>query len=281
MEINQVYKAPSLPKIGRRNINSPLNRGALGSGITAKKSTFSFNKVAPKLTSAKLNTDTNKSDNSIKPFKSNLDIVDVLKESNKLLYEIREQLSLDYNERIKEREENLRLAKKRITANKISEKEKKIESRGKSLIGRALNTVIAPAKSIFQRILDFLSIIITGIVLNTAFNWLSKKENQEKLEKFFNFLGDYWKELLVVFGAFKILRLVQKISKIGKGLKSLFNGFKGTGGSARVTTGVGKEVAKQGGRIGKGLRSLFNGFRRNVTGGVERQLFESRRRIVG
>ena len=128
MEINQVYKAPSLPKIGRRNINSPLNRGALGSGITAKKSTFSFNKVAPKLTSAKLNTDTNKSDNSIKPFKSNLDIVDVLKESNKLLYEIREQLSLDYNERIKEREENLRLAKKRITANKISEKEKVRES---------------------------------------------------------------------------------------------------------------------------------------------------------
>jgi len=268
VEINQVYKAPSLPKIGRRNINSPLNRGALGSGITAKKSTFSFNKVAPKLTSAKLNTDTDKSKesfNSIKPFKSNLDIVDVLKESNKLLYEIREQLSLDYNERIKEREENLRLAKKRITANKISEKEKKIESRGKSLIGRALNTVIAPAKSIFQRILDFLSIIITGIVLNTAFNWLSKKENQEKLEKFFNFLGDYWKELLVVFGAFKILRLVQKISKIGKGLKSLFNGFKGTGGSARVTTGV----AKQGGKIGKGLRSLLNGFkgRRNVTGG--------------
>ena len=232
MEINQVYKAPSLPKIGRRNINSSLNRGALGSGITAKKSTFSFNKVAPKLTSAKLNTDTDKSKesfNSIKPFKSNLDIVDVLKESNKLLYEIREQLSLDYNERIKEREENLRLAKKRITANKISEKEKKIESRGKSLIGSALNTVIAPAKSIFQRILDFLSIIITGIVLNTAFNWLSKKENQEKLEKFFNFLGDYWKELLVVFGAFKILRLVQKISKIGKGLKSLFNGFKGRG----------------------------------------------------
>ena len=257
MEINQVYKAPSLPKIGRRNINSPLNRGALGSGITAKKSTFSFNKVAPKLTSAKLNTDNNKSDNSIKPFKSNLDIVDVLKESNKLLYEIREQLSLDYNERIKEREENLRLAKKRITANKISEKEKKIESRGKSLIGRALNTVIAPAKSIFQRILDFLSIIITGIVLNTAFNWLSKKENQEKLEKFFNFLGDYWKELLVVFGAFKILRLVQKISKIGKGLKSLFNGFKGTGGSARVTT----SAAKQGGRIGKGLRSLLDGFK--------------------
>jgi hypothetical protein len=233
VEINQVYKAPSLPKIGRRNINSSLNRGALGSGITAKKSTFSFNKVAPKLTSAKLNTDTDKSKesfNSIKPFKSNLDIVDVLKESNKLLYEIREQLSLDYNERIKEREENLRLAKKRITANKISEKEKKIESRGKSLIGSALNTVIAPAKSIFQRILDFLSIIITGIVLNTAFNWLSKKENQEKLEKFFNFLGDYWKELLVVFGAFKILRLVQKIFKIGKGLKSLFNGFKGRGG---------------------------------------------------
>lgn len=241
MEINQVYKAPSLPKIGRRNINSSLNRGALGSGITAKKSTFSFNKVAPKLTSAKLNTDTDKSKesfNSIKPFKSNLDIVDVLKESNKLLYEIREQLSLDYNERIKEREENLRLAKKRITANKISEKEKKIESRGKSLIGSALNTVIAPAKSIFQRILDFLSIIITGIVLNTAFNWLSKKENQEKLEKFFNFLGDYWKELLVVFGAFKILRLVQKISKIGKGLKSLFNGFKGRGQQPPRTGGT-------------------------------------------
>ena len=225
MEINQIYRAPSLPKISRRNINSSLNRGALGSGISLKKSSFSFKKLAPKITSSKLVSEKSENQESrgiVKYIQSNLNIFKVLEESNKLLSQIRKQLSLDYDERIKERNENLRLSKKRIAKNKINEKEKRIESRGKSLIGSALNTVIAPAKSIFQRILDFLSVIITGIVLNTAFKWLSKKENQEKLQQFFNFLKDYWKELLVVFGAVKLFGLVRKLYKIGRGLRSLF-----------------------------------------------------------
>lgn len=225
MEINQIYRAPSLPKISRRNINSSLNRGALGSGISLKKSSFSFKQLTPKITPSKLVSEKSENQESrgiVKYIQSNLNIFKVLEESNKLLSQIREQLSLDYDERIKERNENLRLSKKRIAKNKINEKEKRIESRGKSLIGSALNTVIAPAKSIFQRILDFLSVIITGIVLNTAFKWLSKKENQEKLEQFFNFLKDYWKELLVVFGAIKLFGLVRKLYKIGRGLRSLF-----------------------------------------------------------
>ncbi len=225
MEINQIYRAPSLPKISRRNINSSLNRGALGSGISLKKSSFSFKKLTPKITPSKLVSEKSENQESrglVKYIQSNLNIFKVLEESNKLLSQIREQLSLDYDERIKERNENLRLSKKRIAKNKINEKEKRIESRGKSLIGSALNTVIAPAKSIFQRILDFLSVIITGIVLNTAFKWLSKKENQEKLQQFFNFLKDYWKELLVVFGAVKLFGLVRKLYKIGRGLRSLF-----------------------------------------------------------
>ena len=225
MEINQIYRAPSLPKISRRNINSSLNRGALGSGISLKKSSFSFKQLTPKITPSKLVSEKSENQESrgiVKYIQSNLNIFKVLEESNKLLSQIREQLSLDYDERIKERNENLRLSKKRIAKNKINEKEKRIESRGKSLIGSALNTVIAPAKSIFQRILDFLSIIITGIVLNTAFKWLSEKENQEKLQQFFNFLKDYWKELLVVFGAVKLLGLVKKLYKIGRGLRSLF-----------------------------------------------------------
>ena len=225
MEINQIYRAPSLPKISRRNINSSLNRGALGSGTSLNKSSVSFKKLTPKITPSKLVSEKSENQESrgiVKYIQSNLNIFKVLEESNKLLSQIRKQLSLDYDERIKERNENLRLSKKRIAKNKINEKEKRIESRGKSLIGSALNTVIAPAKSIFQRILDFLSVIITGIVLNTAFKWLSKKENQEKLEQFFNFLKDYWKELLVVFGAIKLFGLVRKLYKIGRGLRSLF-----------------------------------------------------------
>ena len=115
MEINQIYRAPSLPKISRRNINSSLNRGALGSGISLKKSSFSFKKLTPKITPSKLVSEKSENQESrglVKYIQSNLNIFKVLEESNKLLSQIREQLSLDYDERIKERNENLRLSKK-------------------------------------------------------------------------------------------------------------------------------------------------------------------------
>ena len=93
--------------------------------------------------------------------------------------EIQKQLSLDFANRIVEKQQALRASRQRISRERASRKEQAIESIGKfgSNIVKAFDKVAAPAKSIFQRILDFFSIIVTGLIVNNAFNWISKKEN--------------------------------------------------------------------------------------------------------
>lgn len=201
MEFNeQIYRAPSLPKISRRNISSSVMRGAQSASTPRlRRSTFSF--IKPKITGAQLKSDTIQAD--------------ALVETNRILVEIQKQLSLDFANRIVEKQQALRASRQRISRERASKKEQAIESIGKfgSNIVKAFDKVAAPAKSIFQRILDFFSIIVTGLIVNNAFNWISKKENREKLAKFFGFLANHWKELLAVFGTYKLLRLVLKIKR--------------------------------------------------------------------
>ena len=228
MEIDQVYKAPSIPKLSRRNIKSTLISGAIKPGIELKKTKFSFIKPLVKLISDSLvpiKEEENKG-SLVKNIQSGIGIQKLLEQSNKILSQIKQQLSLDFLSRINEEKKELAENKKRIAAEKVKDKEKKIESGGKGLLGGTLSAVVAPAKSIFQKLLDFFSIILTGILVNTAFKWLQKPENQEKLKKFFQFLKDYWQELLIVFGAVKLLGLVNKIWKIANAFKGLINFFK-------------------------------------------------------
>lgn len=228
MEIDQVYKAPSIPKLNRRNIKSTLIGGAIKPGVELKKSKFSFIKPLVKLIPDSLvpiKDDENKG-SLVENIQSGVGIQKLLEQSNKILTQIKEQLSLDFLSRINQEKKELAENKKRIAAEKVKDKEKKIESGGRGLLGKTLSAVVAPAKSIFQKLLDFFSIILTGILVNTAFKWLQKPENQEKLKKFFEFLKEYWQELLIVFGAVKLLGLVRKIWKIASAIKGLIDFFK-------------------------------------------------------
>ena len=228
MEIDQVYKAPSIPKLNRRNIKSTLISGAIKPGVELKKSKFSFIKPLVKLIPDSLvpiKEDENKG-SLVKNIQSGVGIQKLLEQSNKILSQIKEQLSLDFLSRINQEKKELAENKKRIAAEKVKDKEKKIESGGRGLLGKSLDAVVAPAKSIFQKLLDFFSIILTGILVNSAFKWLQKPENQKKLQDFFNFLKEYWQELLIVFGAVKLLGLVRKIQKVANAIKGLIDFFK-------------------------------------------------------
>jgi len=197
----QIYRAPSIPKISRRNISSSVMRGAQsGSGPKLRKSTFSF--IRPKITPAALKAETSQ--------------VETLAETNRILVEIQNQLALDFATRITERQQALRASKIRVTRERAAKEESALESVRSfgSGIFKAFDKVAAPAKSIFQRILDFFSIIVTGLIVNNAFKWLEKKENREKLKEFFNFVKDYWKEILITFGVYKILKLLGTIKRI-------------------------------------------------------------------
>ena len=225
MDLNQsIFKAPSIPKLSKRTVSSPVLSGALKPQLKLKKTTFSF--IKP-IRSA---IDTEKISQPIVIQNNNL-IGQELEETNKILVEIQKQLEIDFQSRIDEEKKLISAKKKRISRKKIADKEEKLEKGGKGILGKTFEKVTAPFKSIFQKLIDFFSIILTGILLNTAFKWLSDKNNRKKLDQFFNFIKDYWQELLIIFAAWKLRKLVGAVFGIALKLKKLVSWFKNRFGS--------------------------------------------------
>lgn len=262
---NQIYKAPSIPKINKTTISSPFNRlGKMSSNVLFKKSSFSFiNPIRRQVDLKNLgqtsveNTDPNGKKSSETENKTNnlnlrkliesvieksslikkkltkpitdqtKSIKEELNETNKVLLEIQRQLTLDFSQRIAEEKKAINREKKRISAQKVADKESGIEKGTKNIFSKTFDTVTAPFKSIFQKLIDFFSIILTGILLNNAFEWLSKEENQQKVKAFFNFITEYWKELLIIFAAYKLLKLVKAIVGVATTLRRMLKWFKG------------------------------------------------------
>jgi hypothetical protein len=205
-----IYKAPSLPKISRRNISSPIIRGAQSvAAPRLRKSSFSF--IKPRIQTPTLTSQVETSSES--ETISGNKVYETLVETNKILVEIQKQLALDFASRIVERKDIIRGKKRKAEKEKITRKEQSIESLNKfgSGVGNFFDKVTAPAKSIFQKLLDFFGIIVTGLVVNNAFNWLSDKNNQKKLSETLGFVGKYWKE---IFGVLIGLQLVSTIASL-------------------------------------------------------------------
>jgi hypothetical protein len=205
-----IYKAPSLPKISRRNISSPIIRGAQSvAAPRLRKSSFSF--IKPRIQTPTLTSQVETSSES--ETISGNKVYETLVETNKILVEIQKQLALDFASRIVERKDIIRGKKRKAEKEKITRKEQSIESLNKfgSGVGNFFDKVTAPAKSIFQKLLDFFGIIVTGLVVNNAFNWLSDKNNQKKLSETLGFVGKYWKE---IFGVLIGIKLISTIASL-------------------------------------------------------------------
>ena len=200
----QTYKAPSIPKISRRNISSSVIRGAEAvsnvSSPRLRRSKFSFLKK-PGLQQDK---------QALKPESTP---IGTLEETNRILVEIQNQLAIDFATRIAERKESVLGIKKRTEKDRARKKERSIESLNKfnQKVSGIFDKVTAPAKNIFQKLMDFFGLIVSGIVINTAFTWLSDKNNQKKLSETLGFIGKYWKEIAgVLIG----LQLVSTIASL-------------------------------------------------------------------
>ncbi len=206
------YTAPSVPKMGRSTFASSTisgaGIGALGGGLGSDKISPNKPKLSisdkPKLTISKVNFQSIKSD----------DIDSSLAETNIVLVEIQKQLALDFANRISERKEKISAIKKQRDNTKKMARESSVESPlakiSKKTSG-ALNKVMAPAKNIFDKIIEFLSLIGTGILVEEAFRWFSKKENRDAISKVFTFLVDNWKILAGIFIGGKILSGILKL----------------------------------------------------------------------
>jgi len=220
VDINQVYRAPSIPKLGKKNVSSSVLRGATTPKLTRTR--FSF--IKPKITADALKSDI-----------SDTSAAQSLIETNRILVEIQRQLSIDFAMRIADEKNLLKRVKKEESKRKFAAKEKFIESTNKigSALGGTVGKIVSPIKSVFDKIKEFFSLILTGIVLNAAFKWLQNPENQARLEKVFNFIGTYWKELIGVFLGIKLAGIILKLVGLARLL-----GLGAGGGSLLDCAGV-------------------------------------------
>ena len=215
LENQPLFQAPSLPKMGKDS--SPLMKGAKTIGVSFAK---------PKLKASKMSFVRAKKAKAVKAEDlkgsetvSTGSLAATLSETNRILVEIQNQLAIDFANRIAEKKNILQLSRKQVRKKKLIAKEDFVE-RGKGLVQNIKDfgkKVLSPVKGIFDKIVDFLTILGTGIAINAAFEWLSDKENREKLVRIFNFLRDHWKTLLAIVIGGKILSLLLKL----KGLFSL------------------------------------------------------------
>lgn len=223
MEFNQTYKAPSIPKLSKRTISSPLGKSSAVSAPRLKKSTFSFIKGIKAVPSTILQGPLEKQEDQKEQSLSR-----TLVETNQILVEIQNQLAIDFATRITEEKKTLSKLKKETYKKRIGAKQDLLSGPQKVVSGlmNQVNQVLAPTKSIFQKIMDFFGIILTGIILNNAFKWLQDEKNRKKLVKIFQFVADHWKELLILFGTYKLVRLLFKIIGVAQRLRSLLNLFR-------------------------------------------------------
>ena len=204
MDINQVYKAPSVPKLSKKNISSSVLRGA----ATPKLKTTKFSFVKPKLSTETLKTDT-----------SALKVSETLVETNRILVEIQNQLSLDFAMRIAEEKEELKKIKAAESKRKFAGREADVESTTKkigSALGGAVQRLTSPVKSVFDRIKEFFSLILIGIVYNKAFNWLQDENNKNLLFTIFDWIGNSFVPVLIGIVTYKLIKWGYRLFKIGR-----------------------------------------------------------------
>ena len=126
-------------------------------------------------------------------------LADTLLETNTILEDIQRQLAIDFAYRVVKEKEEIGDIRKRTSSPKITTGQGTDNKLG-SGIGKVFNTVTAPIKGVFSRILGFFGWLAAGFVVNKGLKWLS--DNPEKLTKMFDFLGKHWKLItgLVVTG---------------------------------------------------------------------------------
>ena len=203
MDINQVYKAPSIPKLGKKTVSSSVLRGAAAPKL--KVTNFSFTK--PIASAQSLTIDV-----------SAIKISESIGETNRILVEIQRQLAYDFANRIAEEKEAIKKIKAAESKRKFASKEASVEETKKitSSLGGAIGKVTAPIKSVFDKIKEFFGLILTGIVLNAAFKWLQDDNNRKLLDTIFEWIGKSFVPILIGIVSYKLIKWGYRIFKVGR-----------------------------------------------------------------
>ena len=120
----------------------------------------------------------------------------LLSDTNSILVEVQKQLALDFSMRASEQKKERQGAKREDSRKKFKEEEKNLE-KGRIRLGGAIskvaNTITAPVKSVFEKVMEFIKTIGTGILINNALKWIQDPENKKKLDNLGNWFAENWK----------------------------------------------------------------------------------------
>jgi len=230
---SQAFRAPSLkakPKLGKTTVSSSVFRGT-AAAVSSPKAM----KVPKGMGYDSIYRGSNVDPKSLK--QETTSVEQSLSETNRILVEIQNQLAIDFASRIARDKEEVNKIRAVSDKKKRAEAEKGAEAVKKTggVISGIGNKILAPAKGIFDKIKDFLAIVLTGFLVNKALPWLA--ENQGIIDGIFNFLANHWKKILYLIGGIIIFKVVRKIIKIfnavkavakflKNGIKALFNIFR-------------------------------------------------------
>ena len=81
---------------------------------------------------------------------------------------------------------------------KRAEKESALE-KGSGKVMKIAEKILAPVKSLLQKIIDFITAVFFGRALIKLIDWLADPANKKKIDSILRFLGDHWPALLALY----------------------------------------------------------------------------------
>lgn len=145
------------------------------------------------------------------------DLTKSLIETNKILVQIQQELMKNISIQSGNEKDKQDKVKRTQSKNKLKKEESQLEKSSKKLgssIAKASDKILSPVKGIFGQIMDFVGTLVLGIGANAIFKWLENKENQEKVQGWFDWIKDHWKWVAAGIGVLFALPLVGAIAGV-------------------------------------------------------------------
>ena len=144
--------------------------------------------------------------------------VNILEESlirtNEVLSDVASQLEKDFSKRLQAEKDLLQTEQQNKLGSKREDKEERLEAKKVAkFVKSTASTVTKPFRNIFDKILDFGKLFLSGIGVNAALAWLSDPKNMIKFDKLLKKITDRPIISLVAFGgaAFIIAEVIGRV----------------------------------------------------------------------
>ena len=156
--------------------------------------------------------------------KKESEVVDLVNTQGKILSSVVKTLNFNAKEEQKVQKEKQTLIKAKKDRDNKKKKEDNIENKkGPSPVSKAADKILAPVKSLFERIFDYLKLTALNFVIGSAYKWFTDPSNKEKVEKVKNFFSS-------IGGWFSDPKNQERLGTLGRFLKDNWKVFFGVGG---------------------------------------------------